>query len=125
VGQRRGLDLRRPAAAGERRYVLGIEPRSNTVLVGPRARLEVDEVSATGPVWIGRRPGPVLDCAVQLRAHGMVSPATVQVGEDGVVARLHRPQHGVAAGQALVMYADDEVLGSATITAAARASAEA
>ena len=34
------------------------------------------------------------------------------------VARLARPQRGVAAGQALVMYDGDRVLGSATITAA-------
>jgi tRNA-specific 2-thiouridylase len=125
VGQRRGLDLGRPAAAGERRYVLAIEPSSNTVLVGPRERLEVDEVRACRPVWISRRPGRVLDCSVQLRAHGMVSPASVFVEDDAVTARLHVSQHGVAAGQALVMYDGDEVVGSATITAASRARADA
>jgi tRNA-specific 2-thiouridylase len=123
VGQRRGLDLRQPSASGERRYVLGIEPRSNTVLVGARDRLEVDEVRAVRPVWTGRRPGTGFECSVQLRAHGMVSPAAVSIEDDAVTARLHRAQHGVAAGQALVMYDGDEVLGSATITAALRAAA--
>jgi len=125
VGQRRGLDLRRAAASGERRYVLAVEPVSNTVVVGPRERLAVDEVRAAAPVWTSRTPQPQFDCSVQMRAHGMVSPATVTVEDGAVAARLHRPQHGVAAGQALVMYEGDEVLGSATITAAGRVAANA
>jgi tRNA U34 2-thiouridine synthase MnmA/TrmU len=38
-----------------------------------------------------------------------------------VIACLHTPERGVAPGQALVMYADEVVLGSATITSAGRA----
>ena len=62
-------------------------------------------------------------CDVQLRAHGMTSPATVSVSGDDVTATLSVPQTGVAAGQALVMYDGDTVLGSATITAASLAAA--
>jgi tRNA-specific 2-thiouridylase len=58
---------------------------------------------------------------VQLRAHGMTSPATVTVAGHSVSAALDVPQRGVAAGQALVMYDGDVVLGSATITSARRA----
>jgi tRNA-specific 2-thiouridylase len=50
----------------------------------------------------------------------MVTPALVDLTDAGVVARLHGTQRGVAAGQALVMYRGDEVLGSATITRARR-----
>ena len=122
VGQRRGLDLRRPAEDGRPRYVLDIRPKQNTVVVGPGELLDADVVSAARPVWTsGAVPGERLDCAVQLRAHGMVSPATVIVSDGEVRAELTVPQRGVAAGQALVMYAGDEVLGSATITAATRA----
>ncbi len=121
VGQRRGLHLDRPAPDGEPRYVLSIQAASNTVVVAPGVLLEVDEVTATRPVWTGERPRATIDCTVQLRAHGMVSPATVRVSDGQLVARLGRPQRGVAAGQALVMYAGDAVLGSATITAARRA----
>jgi tRNA-uridine 2-sulfurtransferase len=42
------------------------------------------------------------------------------VSSDRIVARLHGSQRGVAAGQALVMYDGDVVLGSATISAAHR-----
>jgi tRNA-uridine 2-sulfurtransferase len=123
VGQRRGLKLTRPAPGGEPRYVLSIQPATNTVLVGPAELLDADEVSAQNPVWThGSAPGDEFECIVQLRAHGMVTPATVRLtgdGDgDGVVARLHGVQRGVAAGQALVMYDGDVVLGSATISAA-------
>ncbi len=101
--------------------MLSIQAASNTVVVAPGVLLDVDEVTATRPVWTGDRPDATIDCTVQLRAHGMVSPATVRVSDGQLVARLGRPQRGVAAGQALVMYAGDAVLGSATITAARRA----
>jgi tRNA-specific 2-thiouridylase len=121
VGQRRGLNLSRPAAGGDARYVLSIRPADNTVVVGARERLAADVVEAAAPVWTsGAQPGDAFDCTVQLRAHGMTSPATVQVAAGVVTASLDGVQHGVAAGQALVMYDGDAVLGSATITAAHR-----
>ncbi|MEU8814171.1 tRNA 2-thiouridine(34) synthase MnmA [Actinoplanes sp. NPDC048796] len=120
VGQRKGLDLRVPAADGRPRYVLSITPVSNTVTVGPREDLEVDVVTATRPIWHGADT-PV-ECDVQLRAHGEVVPAVVTVADGTLTARLLTPARGVAAGQAIVAYrrdpsAGDIVLGSATITA--------
>ncbi|HEY3714559.1 MAG TPA: tRNA 2-thiouridine(34) synthase MnmA [Jatrophihabitantaceae bacterium] len=121
VGQRRGLRLQRPAPGGEPRYVLSIQPKTNTVVVGPGELLDADEVTADRPLWTVSRPGDQFDCLVQLRAHGMVTPATVSVADGAVTARLHGTQRGVAAGQALVMYDGDTVLGSATIASARRA----
>ncbi|XVU24430.1 tRNA 2-thiouridine(34) synthase MnmA [Actinoplanes sp. CA-054009] len=120
VGQRKGLDLRVPAADGRPRYVLSITPVSNTVTVGPREDLEVDVVTATRPIWHGAET-PV-ECDVQLRAHGEVVPAVVTVADGTLTARLLAPARGVAAGQAIVAYrrdpaGGDVVLGSATITA--------
>jgi tRNA-specific 2-thiouridylase len=121
VGQRRGLHLDRAAADGAPRFVLSIQPATNTVVVGHRERLEVAHVVARRPVWTsGAAPSTPLRCTVQLRAHGMVSDATVTAADGQLVARLHQAQHGVAAGQAMVMYQEDTVFGSATITAVAR-----
>jgi tRNA-specific 2-thiouridylase len=123
VGQRRGLNLTTPAASGQPRYVLSIQPKTNTVVVGSSGDLEVDVIRCTAPVWIAEQPGDSFDCAVQLRAHGMVSPARIEVNGDELTAHLIGNQRGVAAGQALVMYDGDQVLGSATIAAAERAAA--
>jgi len=77
-------------------------------------------------VWTsGVSPKPPLVCQVQLRAHGMVSDATVTVSGDRLVADLNRPQRGVAAGQALVVYDGETVVGSATIASVARVAAPA
>jgi tRNA-uridine 2-sulfurtransferase len=122
VGQRRGLNLQRPAPGGDPRYVLSIRPKDNTVVVGPRELLDADLVTAQDVVWTsGTTPADRFGCAVQLRAHGMTSPATVTVDGATVTAALDVAQRGVAAGQALVMYDGDVVLGSATIAAARRA----
>jgi len=119
VGQRKGLDLRVPAADGRPRYVLSITPKTNTVAVGPREALAVDVVTGSRVIWHGT-PTPV-ECEVQLRAHGDVVPAVVTVEGDALTARLLSPARGVAAGQAIVAYQRDAegdiVLGSATITA--------
>jgi tRNA-uridine 2-sulfurtransferase len=122
VGQRRGLGLDR-GTDGAPRYVLSLSPKTNTVTVGTAERLVVDEVVAIDPVWTtGRALSSGWRGHVQLRAHGQVSPARLVVNDTEVVAALARPQRGIAAGQAMVMYDGDEVVGSATITAARRTS---
>jgi tRNA-specific 2-thiouridylase len=118
VGQRKGLALTVPAADGRPRYVLGIEPVSRTVTVGPREALQVGEVRAERPRWLADRALP-LACTVQLQAHGAPRPCVVQPdgGADGQAWRivLDVPADGVAAGQAAVLYDGDRVLASATV----------
>jgi len=121
IGQRRGLGIGRPAPDGRPRYVLSIEPVSNTVTVGPAEDLDVLEIEATRPVWSGITPpdGP-FDCLVQLRAHGEPQPATCDAYGNTLRIRLHRPARGIARGQAAVVYSGQAVLSSATITAVSR-----
>jgi tRNA-uridine 2-sulfurtransferase len=122
VGQRKGLNITTPTPSGEPRYVLSIQPRTNTVVVGSVRDLEVDLVRCARPVWTSGEPESPFECVVQMRAHGMVSQAKISlIGEGELTARLIEPQRGVAAGQALVMYDGDRVIGSATITSADRA----
>ncbi|MGW3362219.1 tRNA 2-thiouridine(34) synthase MnmA [Streptosporangium canum] len=121
VGQRKGLHIDRPAPDGRPRYVLSIEPVSNTVTVGPRSALEITGIVATRPVWNGPAdvPHEPLACTVQLRAHGEVYGCRVQLSGDEVHIALDTPATGVAAGQAAVLYLGDTVIGSATIATAA------
>jgi tRNA-specific 2-thiouridylase len=117
VGQRKGLRIDRPAPDGRPRYVLSIEPVSNTVTVGPRAALEVTSITCARPVWNG--PSPTGDLTVQLRAHGEVYGCRVEESGDVLHVHLDRPATGVAAGQAAVLYSGSSVVGSATISRAA------
>jgi tRNA-specific 2-thiouridylase len=141
IGQRKGLNIDRPASDGRPRYVLSITPVTNTVTVGPAEALDVAVVRADRAVWTGLsaltgdtargtgRPQTAPPAAeslrvqVQMRAHGVPSSATLEVDGDGaIVATLDAPVRGIAPGQALVAYrpdpAGDIVLGSATITRA-------
>jgi tRNA-specific 2-thiouridylase len=118
VGQRKGLGLTVSTPDRSPRYVLSIEPATNTVTVGPRASLAVNEIVAERPRWCGP---PVADGAVsslQYRAHGETVSGRVQVQSDGIRAVLDEPGSGVAPGQTLVLYEGTRVRGSATITAA-------
>ncbi len=120
VGQRKGLNITRPAPDGNPRYVLSITPVTNTVTVGPASALDVSTVTGDRPVWTGSPPpqGPI-ECEVQLRAHGESVPAVVSLVDSQLEAQLRRPVRGVAAGQAIVAYRPDVtgdiVLGSATV----------
>ena len=122
VGQRKGLRVGRPAPDGRARYVLGIEPVSGTVTVGPQEALDVDRLTGTRARWCGPAPAGPLACTVQLRAHGQEHRAVARVDGDRVEVELAHPARGTAPGQTAVLYEGTRVVGSATIAATARVS---
>lgn len=115
VGQRRGLRIGAPAADGKPRYVLDIEPVTQTVTVGAREQLEIDGLAGVKPRWCGSVPAEPMECTVQLRAHGAEHRAVVSVVGDEVEVDLLERATGIAPGQAVVIYAGTRVVGSATI----------
>ena len=118
VGQRKGLDLRVPAPGGNPRYVLKIEPKSNTVVVGDREDLAVRELTGIRPTWTTRPvEGPWRGFA-QFRAHGTPMPATFQLLGGELLVRFDDAASGVAPGQTVVAYDQDRVVGSAVIAGA-------
>jgi tRNA-specific 2-thiouridylase len=123
IGQRRGLGLTVPAPSGEARYVLKIEPKTNTVVVGERDALAVSEISGESPIWCGPAPEASENFParglVQVRAHGTPQPCSYyrEIKEnDRLVAKLDEPILGLATGQAMVIYDGDRVVGSVTIS---------
>jgi tRNA-uridine 2-sulfurtransferase len=120
VGQRRGLGLDHH----ERRFVVDVDAASRTVVVGPRAALASHWVEVAAPSWAVTAP-PVegVEVRVQLRAHGASLPGRVdRVDGRGLRLSLQQPAHGVALGQAAVVYdPDDRVcLGGGRITGSER-----
>jgi tRNA-specific 2-thiouridylase len=107
-GQRRGLGV----ATGAPLYALRTLPQTNTVVVGPRSALAVQEVEACG-----RLHAPVERAAAKLRHASPAVPARVVETDGGFRLFLDEPAYGVAPGQAAVLY-DDEgaVVGAGTIT---------
>jgi tRNA-specific 2-thiouridylase len=137
VGQRRGLQLGRPAPDGKPRYVLSIRPVSNQVVVGPRESLAISRIAGGRFSWAGE-PGfevsESFDCEVQIRAHADPVPARAILepildedrGEQHRAGATHEivvdidldraePLSGVAPGQTAVIYVGSRVLGQFTI----------
>jgi tRNA-uridine 2-sulfurtransferase len=115
VGQRRGLRLETPAPDGKPRYVLDISPVDRRVTVGPAEALGVDEVVGVQAWWCGEPPTEAFDCLAQYRAHGTPVPAAASWNGDALTVRFASAQHGIAPGQAVVLYDGTRVIGSATI----------
>ena len=116
IGQRRGLHLGTPAADGQPRYVLSIEPVSNTVTVGAAQDLAVGWMEAIRPSFAGPEVLGSWRGMVQLRAHGAPVPALIGARADQLTVTLDHPATGVAPGQAVVCYDGDRVVGAATIS---------
>ncbi|MCS5729779.1 tRNA 2-thiouridine(34) synthase MnmA [Herbiconiux moechotypicola] len=118
VGQRRGLNLGRPAPDGRPRFVLEVKPSSNQVVVGPKEALDIAEIAGSRYTWAGRAPEqPELDfeCEVQIRAHADPVEAVARVRDGELVVTPVRPLNGVAPGQTAVVYVGTRVLGQCTI----------
>ncbi len=112
-----------PAPDGQPRYVLSLQPKTNTVVVGPGELLDADEIVAIAPVWTsGTVPATTFRCAVQLRAHGLVSEATItRVGRRGRPLVSTSRSAGLPPGRRSCSTTTDGVIGSATIASARRA----
>jgi tRNA-uridine 2-sulfurtransferase len=121
VGQRRGLRLGVPAPDGRPRYVLDVQPVSNTVVVGSADDLAVSTLTGGPAAWCGPAAQPGDRVGVQVRAHGHEVPGTMVDAHDGAEIRvdLDSPLRGVAPGQTLAMYTGTRVVGSTTITGTA------
>jgi tRNA-uridine 2-sulfurtransferase len=105
-GQRKGLGV----AAGEPLYALRSEPRTNTVVVGTRAALATREVMARGRLHVA-----VSRAEAKLRYRSAAVGAKVTPVGGGFRLWLDEPAHGIAPGQAAVLYDDGAVVGAGTI----------
>jgi tRNA-specific 2-thiouridylase len=116
IGQRKGLGLTVPTADGSPRFVLKIEPVSNTVVVGAREDLAVTLMRGERPVWCGPAVTEIKARGfVQVRAHGAALACSYYFDGNVLVAELDEALLGLATGQAMVIYDGDRVVGSATI----------
>jgi tRNA-specific 2-thiouridylase len=120
IGQRRGVGV----AMGEPYFVVRIEPETRRVVIGRPEELGQTELTARDCNWLvemprgdGTRSVPTtFRCQAKIRYNSPPADATAEVLADG---RLHvvfdEPRNGVAAGQAVVCYDGERVLGGGWI----------
>jgi tRNA-specific 2-thiouridylase len=113
VGQRKGLGI----ATGEKTYVIRIDAKKNTVVVGGEEELNAFEFTGSDAHWVSiSKIGGPERMKVRIRykhrpAWAMLSP----LPGGRVRVRFERPQRAVTPGQLAVFYLDDRVMGSVWI----------
>lgn len=113
VGQRRGLGV----SAQMPLYVCRKCVEDNTVLLTEDKALFSTELYANDINLIAiERLSEPLRCKARIRYRHREQPATVsQVGEDTIKIVFDEPQRAITAGQAVVLYDGDTVVGGGTI----------
>jgi len=109
-GQRRGLGV----GGGEPLYALRTEAATNTVVVGPRAALARNRVTAAG-----RLHALVERAEVKVRYRSPAIAADVKPTARGFRLHLDEPAYGIARGQTAVLYEEDVVVGCGLVSSSA------
>lgn len=113
VGQRRGLGL----TGDSPRYVVDLDPESDTVVVGSVEDLERDTLVATDVNFIaGERPAEPVKVEARIRHRHVPAAATVTANADGTATvAFEEAQRAVTPGQSVVWYQGDLVIGGGVI----------
>ncbi len=111
IGQRRGTRV----AMGRPMYVIGIDPASAIVTLGPREELLAGGLTAGGANWQVDVPES-FEATVKIRYNHRGAPAAVRrTSDDTFDVRFREPIEAVTPGQAAVAYADGCLLGGGWI----------
>jgi tRNA-specific 2-thiouridylase len=108
IGQRKGL----PGGSARPRYVVDIDPATNSIFVGDAEDLLVVEFEIERVNWSSRAPvAEPIPVTVKIRYSHPGTPATLHpINHERAVVRLCQPQKAVTPGQAAVCYEGDIVV---------------
>jgi tRNA-uridine 2-sulfurtransferase len=115
VGQRKGL-----GAFGGPKYVVGLRPETNVVLIGEIDALMARTAIAERLRWVaGTPPADGTRVQAKIRYKSAPAPAVLRLDGDRAEVRFDEAQRAITPGQAIVLYDGDVVLGGGTIEASA------
>ena len=110
IGKRRGFTVK---GAQEPHFVTKLNPKNNTIVVGKKEALEVNEVVGNNlNMFIEEKE---FSCNVKLRYRSVSTPCKVKIENEKAYISLEESAFGVAAGQLAVFYDGQKVIGSAWI----------
>ena len=113
IGQGKGLGV----AIGRHVYVLEKDRDRNAIVLGDDSALYASSLLASHVNWIsGQIPAAPVRCAAKTRYSQVETPCTAYpLPDGGLRVVFDQPQRAITAGQAVVLYDGDEVLGGGTI----------
>ncbi|NCB13613.1 MAG: tRNA 2-thiouridine(34) synthase MnmA, partial [Erysipelotrichia bacterium] len=110
IGKRRGFTVK---GAQEPHFVTKLNPKNNTIVVGKKEALEVNEVVGNNlNMFIEEKE---FSCNVKLRYRSVSTPCKVKIENEKAYISLEEAAFGVASGQLAVFYDGQKVIGSAWI----------
>jgi tRNA-specific 2-thiouridylase len=109
IGQRRGIGIR----AASPLYVIGIDPRKNSVVIGPKSEAYAKGIGVTLVSW--RKGEGSFPLSAKIRYRQAPAPAMVEVKGREAWVRFEEPQFAPAPGQIAVFYERDRVVGGGMI----------
>jgi tRNA-specific 2-thiouridylase len=115
IGQRKGINCPGPYPY----YVIEINTRSNTLLVGPKEQLLKKRCTVSSIQWISKPPDRYDSIITKIRyAHkGAESKLIIDENKNATIF-FDTPQYAITPGQGAVFYRDGEVLGGGIINSA-------
>ncbi|HEV2412794.1 MAG TPA: tRNA 2-thiouridine(34) synthase MnmA [Candidatus Saccharimonadales bacterium] len=116
IGQRHGLGI----GGGLPYYVVAKDMKKNIVYVTSNLDdkyLWKDEITLDQLHWISDEPVPSETYQVRARYRGPLVKASIAIDDGRAVVKLRDAVRGVAAGQSVVVYDGDRVLGGGIVTA--------
>lgn len=112
IGQRKGLGI----ALGYPAYVLKINAKKNTVMLGTEEQLKTSFMLVDAPLWVGNIPSSGLTVRVRYRSKPVACDAPVEMPDGRFLVRLHCEVSAVTPGQSAVFYVNNMVVGGAFIS---------
>ena len=113
IGQRRGLGISYSSPL----YVLKLDSEKNDVIVGEREDLQHKELVAEDLNWIYDRPIRGKKYFTKIRSiHTPSLAKVVDINDNSLKIVFDKPQWAITAGQSVVLYENDTVLGGGIIT---------
>ncbi len=112
VGQRRGLNI----SGTEARYVVGLDAKTNRVIVGSREEAQNPSATIEGVYYVsGRRPDLPIWGDAKVRYNMEPAPARWVPSHAGAELSFNDPQWAISPGQVAVIYQDDVLIAGGTI----------
>jgi tRNA-specific 2-thiouridylase len=114
IGQRRGIKV----AWSEPLYVVAIEPATNTLRLGTGDGLSVHRLVLEQENWLEESPWDLDELSVQVRYRGSPVDCRLVRDPEGTRVELAEPVSRPAAGQSMVVYQGDRVVGGGVLSRA-------
>ncbi len=117
IGQRKGLDI----TFGKPVYVTGIQPETNTIVLGDESELNQSEMRVGKMNWM-KYPNVSdgMEVSARIRYKDKGAMCTLYNEENGIRVKFNHQVKSIAPGQSAVFYEGDDVIGGGIIQSAAQ-----